>query len=458
MALTAYPGGGSDVVRISKDMPLQVDVNRPFDYVITVSNVALFNVANIRVTEMLPEGMKFVSADPHPEIEGNTLVWTLSSLEGQESKDINVTLTPTRTDCNKTCATMTYDMPACANISVVQPALEISKTAPEEVMVCDEIPMEIVVTNIGTGTVRDVIVDVPLGHGITSVENKNELFFNVGSLEPGESRQVEAITQPSLTGEFTHEATAKAGGGLIVSAVSRTKVTQPVLTITSSSPDLRYIGRSVGGEYTVANIGDTVALDTMINAKLPIGIQDVSASHGGIIQGDSATWSLGSLEPGEFQVVSIDFLATGAGDYAQTATATAYCAEDVTTETQTLVKGIPAILLEVVDISDPIEIGTNTTYVITATNQGSKTATNIRIACGLEEELEFVSATGPSEISHTNGVVVFEALETLEPQAQAAWRVTVRAVGIGDIRFKAVMNTDQLGREVMETEATHLYE
>ncbi len=38
------------------------------------------------------------------------------------------------------------------------------------------------------------------------------------------------------------------------------------------------------------------------------------------------------------------------------------------------------------------------------------------------------------------------------------WRVTVKAASVGDVRFKTVMNSDQLGsRPVEETEATTFY-
>ena len=54
--------------------------------------------------------------------------------------------------------------------------------------------------------------------------------------------------------------------------------------------------------------------------------------------------------------------------------------------------------------------------------------------------------------------VTFQPLPSLAPKAKATWRVTVKALKAGDVRFTAVMNTDQLTRPVQETEATHLYE
>jgi len=277
-------------------------------------------------------------------------------------------------------------------------------------------------------------------------------------LAPGETEVLEGVVRAEVTGKFVHEATAKSAEGIVVTAMSETLVTQPVLRITSSSPEMRHLGRPVTYDVTVTNVGDTAALDTMISSTLPIGIQDVSTSHSGIVQPENVTWSLGTLDIGESQSVSMSYFPTGEGEYSKTATATAYCADDVTALTSTMITGIPAILLEVGDISDPIELGTNTTYVITATNQGSLAGTNIRIACALEDEVEYVSSTGPTEGTHSNGIITFASLDKLPAQEKATWRVTVRALSPADVRFKVVMNTDQLGREVMETEATHLYE
>ena len=49
-------------------------------------------------------------------------------------------------------------------------------------------------------------------------------------------------------------------------------------------------------------------------------------------------------------------------------------------------------------------------------------------------------------------------MATLSGEAQAKWMVNVKAVSTGDKRFKTIMTTEQLGREVMETEATRFYE
>jgi uncharacterized repeat protein (TIGR01451 family) len=147
-----------------------------------------------------------------------------------------------------------------------------------------------------------------------------------------------------------------------------------------------------------------------------------------------------------------------AGTITNYVTAAATCAEGVRASVKTSVAGIPAVLLEVIDIDDPVEIGGQTTYVITATNQGSSPGTNISIVCTLEENEQYVSSSGATRGTLADDTVTFTPLRSLAPKAKATWRVVVKAVKAGDVRFKVTMNTDQITRPVQETEATHLYE
>ena len=145
------------------------------------------------------------------------------------------------------------------------------------------------------------------------------------------------------------------------------------------------------------------------------------------------------------------------GTYENTATAKAECASSVSASASTAVKGIAAILLEVIDVDDPIELGTNETYVITVTNQGTSAGTNIKIVCTLEDNVEYVSASGPTTANVKDSVVTFGPLPRLAPRAKATWRVVVKAVKAGDVRFKVTMTSDQLRRPVEETESTEMY-
>ena len=132
--------------------------------------------------------------------------------------------------------------------------------------------------------------------------------------------------------------------------------------------------------------------------------------------------------------------------------------ETVSDSCSTEIEGIPAILLEVIDVTDPVEVGQNTTYVITVTNQGSAPDRNVRVVATLPDQQSFVSATGATNVAANGKTITFAPVENLGVGQQAAWRIVVKADAAGDVRFRIEMTSDNLTSPVIETEATNLYE
>lgn len=123
----------------------------------------------------------------------------------------------------------------------------------------------------------------------------------------------------------------------------------------------------------------------------------------------------------------------------------------------TRVSGIPAVLLEVVDVDDPIEVGRTETYELSVVNQGSTALTNVVIVCALEDTQEFVSGTGVTTAQAQGHIITFAPLTMLPPKATAKWQVIVKALAAGDVRFSAELTSDQFKRPINETEATRQY-
>jgi uncharacterized repeat protein (TIGR01451 family) len=315
-----------------------------------------------------------------------------------------------------------------------------------------------VVTNTGTGMANNVKVVDNLPAGLMTVDGKKSVTLSAGNLAAGQSKQFSMTLKAEKTGKYFNSASAMADGGLKAQASTTTVVRQPVLVITKDGPNKRYLGRSVTFDITVTNKGDAPAQDTVIEDQVPSNSRFVSATGGGKLVGSKVVWELGTLAPGASRKMSITLMVDKASTVKNMAKATATCAEGVSASAQTVVEGIPAVLLEVIDIDDPVEIGNSTTYVITATNQGSSDGTGIKIVCTLEDNEQFVSAGGATNGRLSGNQVIFDSLPRLAPKAKATWRVVVKAVKAGDVRFKVTMNTDQIGRPVEETESTNLYE
>ena len=229
----------------------------------------------------------------------------------------------------------------------------------------------------------------------------------------------------------------------------------PSVSITKECPSIRYVGRNAEFKITVSNTGSGDAQNVVVTDRIPAGINFLSADNGGSRQGNNLVWRIGTLPAGKSVVLMSKFACNTIGDFTNTATVQ-YCASDEAS-CNLQVKGIPAILIECVDNPDPIEVGSNVTYTITVTNQGTAVGTNIRLACTLPPQEEFVSADGPTRGNGSGKSVTFDPLPSLAPKATATFRVVVKGASVGDVRFRVEMNSDQLTSPVMETESTNIY-
>ena len=129
----------------------------------------------------------------------------------------------------------------------------------------------------------------------------------------------------------------------------------------------------------------------------------------------------------------------------------------MTAAADTVIRGIPAILLEMVDDPDPIELGKTTTYTITVTNQGTAIDSNIKVVCTMEDTMGYESNSGATKGSVDGMTVTFEPLVSLAPKEKAQWKVVVKALKEGDVRFKVAINSDATTRPVEKSESTHFY-
>ena len=455
-----YPWTECGVIQLDKTVPKEVELNRTFDYFIKVTNLTDVKLTDILITEELSDNFSFTSASPAAREDVNKLVWDIRSLGPKASKLITVSGVATQADpLEHRTNVITPIIPALAAIRVVQPRLELTKTAPVEALLCEPIPVVFVVANSGTGSARNVKIVETLPAGLLTVDGNSKLVFDVGTLTEGQSQQFSAELRATKTGSYISKGVASSSTGLSAeSAETTTVVDMPVLTITNDGPQQEYLGRPLTYEIIVANNSTTPAKNTVIEDNIPEGVTSTEASTGAKLAGSKLIWELGTLAPNTFKKVRVSYLPTEAGTLTNRAIATAYCSEAVTASVKTLIAGISALALEVVDVDDPVKIGARTTYVISVTNQGSAAATNIRIACILEDNVQYVSSAGATAASAEERRVNFFPLSSLAPKARAAWRVVVRAVNPGDVRFKVVMNVDQLTRPVEETESTHLYE
>lgn len=458
--MMAFPTGEvrTSAVLLHQVMPKQVRRGEDFTYSYHVTNLTNVDLQNVVVSLDSTNNLEVKSSNPAASRSGNGMAWPLGTLGANETKIITLTGNASQVGTASDCIAVSYNNFLCATTNVVEPALALTKTATATALRCDPIMLRYVVRNTGSGPANDVVIADTLPVGLTLADGTREVRIPVGTLAAGESKAFEVRAEANRIGTFESPASASSGEMRAAAEKTTTVVTEPKLEISSVCGADQFLGRNFTHTYTVKNNGNGPANNAVATIAMPSGTTVVQVSDGGQVQGGRVVWNFGSLAAGQAREFSVKFAGSEARNYETTATVNAECANTVTDKCSTEIRGIPAILLEVVDLVDPVEVGGQTTYLITVTNQGSAPDFNVRVVATIPEESSFVSASGATGHAVSGRTVTFQPLPQLAVGGQAVWRVIVKADAEGDVRFRLEMTSDNLTRPVTETEATFFYD
>lgn len=442
-------------ISLEKTVPSQVAVGSDFEYRLVVRNTTNTTFRNVTVTEEFSPNFALSAAGPKASQLSNTqATWQISQLGPQQSQIIRIIGKAKTAGSIQGCSAVTFSPHLCTVVNATQASLRLVKAAPAEIGICDRIPIRFTVTNTGSSFARGVVIQ---DEGLRNTQGL-PLTLTVGDIPPGQARTVEAQLKPNRVGRFSSKAIATGAGGIRAEATSSTNITQPVLAITQDGPSRLMIGKDATFNITVTNKADCSAADTVVEQHLSPGTKVTGVSAGGQVNGNRVAWNLGTLGPNQSRRLSMTIQQTTAGVFTGIATAKSRCAQQVSAASRATAKGIPAILLEVMDATDPIEVGQDVTYVIKVTNQGTATGTNIVIKCGLEATMQYMGSEGATNANLVGNTVSFAPLARLAPKAAATYRVRIKATRNADARFTTSLTSDQISRPVTETEATNFYD
>lgn len=343
------------------------------------------------------------------------------------------------------------------DLGAAQPELRLVKAEPARASVCDPFELRLVVSNTGNLTATKVQVVDNLPAGWKTADNRVSLLLNAGDLPPGGSREFTYRISAAETGIYTNLAQADCAEGVTAAATAVTAIGAPVLALDCSAPGKMVAGRAFPVCLTLRNTGDAPEAKTIVTLPIPGDATLTSTTEGGVAADGRITWEIGPLAAGASRQLCASFAKIPLGPLKFAATAAPSCAKPAQTECETKIVGVPALLLEVVDKEDPVQVGENVTYEIRVMNQGFGQLTHIQVVCRRPASQEFVSSTGPSPARVQDDVITMEMLPTLEPKATVTWQVIMKAVKEDDARFKVELSADQYEKPIHEDESTRQY-
>lgn len=447
-------------VTIEKIAPREIQLNQPADFQLIVKNIGRVAANNVRVFDEIPAGAQLIEATPQPSRgSAGRIDWNLGTLQPGQEKRIKLKLKPTRPGEMGSVAQVTIAAQASMRTRVTKPEISIFHKSAPKVLIGDRVAFDIVVKNDGDGPANNVMIQEDLPPQLLFSEGYRELEYAIGTLAPGQSKNINLVLKAAEIGPFRNTMVVHADGDLNDQHSIDMEVIAPKLQLSADGPARRFLNRETEHTFSVRNAGTAKATNVELACQLPSGLKFLSTNNQGKYDPSSHAvfWSLAELA--EQMTASVELVTSpiepGSQDLKFEATADL---EQTAALTRPLaVQHLVDVFFDIDDVVDPIEVGADTSYKIRVVNQGTKTAANVILQVNFPNGIKPVSVDGNVANEIRGNQIAFSPITSMNPGDEISMTITATGQSAGD--HKVVVNLAADGRQanVAKQETTHVY-
>lgn len=399
-------------------------------YSIRVTNNGPSDATGVRLTDILPIGVTYVSNNQGADYNYGSGIWTIGDLANGTSKvlDINViinsgsagkTIVNTTTAAKGDQSDPTTAGDDLTETIIVQNGADVvlkkvvNNSTPN---IGETVTYTVTVTNKGTTLVTNLVVkdDLPAGLTFVSATPGKGVWttpnWTVGTLQPGEEGSIEIKALVGLD----------QGGNVLTNTVSNTQdqfdtnrtLDDPTETITVTNLDLAVVktvnnatpneGEIVRYTIRVTNNGASNATNVSLVDKLPVGVTYVSdVVSAGNYNNGSGLWTIGNLVNGAVATLTID-ARVNAGTYGTTITntTTAVKADQADSNPANNIGSVAIVPTAYIDLSLTKEVVGNVTnpavgdvitFEVRVMNDGPTKATGVEVVDLIPSGYKFIN-------------------------------------------------------------------
>lgn len=435
-----------------------INVGQPCELMLTVKNSGDANASDVVVDVFFPRTVRLTEASPKPATAQTSVVWKFPTLDAGEEREIHITMIPSQRGELAANANVRFSSAATTLLAVEEPMLKVAMKGPSEVMMGEPASHVVTVSNPGTGVAHNVTLEVTIPEGLQHPKGKR-LKMDLGSVNPGEQRSVRLSLTAVAGGSQNVGVIATSGTELRQTANAAVSVLAPSLNLAVDGPALRYVGRDARYSLKLTNDGQAVTNNVRAMYVVPKGFEYLYASRGGKYDESTrtVTWFVGSVAPKEAIDLSLKLKPIELGDFNHLARAVSEHGAIANAKAATRIEGTASLVLEVLDLDDPVEIGRETAYEVRVRNEGSKQAQNVGLSIELPNGVKLINIKGPTQHIAESGLVVFKALPALEPGKTAIFQIHIQGADEGNHRVRARLTSDSIQEPLTVEELTRFY-
>jgi uncharacterized repeat protein (TIGR01451 family) len=455
-------GAQAPQLLVEKVAPGEIQVGRPAIFEIRVQNVGTVAAKDVEIRDEIPQGTRLQSTKPQASqgAEGG-LVWKLGTLNPNQDVTVEMELMPTEEGEIGSVARVYFQAEASVRTKATRPLLAIETEAVDKVLKGEELTLKIKVSNPGTGIAENVVLEEHVPPGFRHPAGA-ELEYEVGNLAPNESRELTLILEAVHPGPLVNVITARGEPSLRTEHQRPVEVIASQLEVAVQGPTRRFLECEAVYNFSVRNPGTAPAKQVELAVEVPAGMKFVSGTNRAYYQEATRTvhWMLEEIPVQDGPPpVQLTLMPVEAGEHKIRLVSSDDSGAKAEVEQAVHVEGIVAMYFEVADLQDPIEVGGQTLYEIRVVNQGSKEATNVRLAAEIPAGLRAIAAEGPTQQAQAaqSNIVLFQPLPRLAAKADVTYRIRVEGVQPGDLRIRVQVATDEIETPITKEESTRVY-
>lgn len=446
---------------IEKVAPAEIQVHQNAKFKLVVRNVGQAAAAEVVVTDQIPSGAEFVNATPaatHRTSDGK-VQWVLGQLAPGEERSLELELRPTRPGEIGSVAQVTFSTQASARTRVTRPELSVEHFGPAKVLIGNQATLRFVVHNRGDGPATDVLLLERVPSQLKFNDEFRDLEYPIGTIPPGKSKEISLSLTAVEAGKFENLVMVTGGGGLEARHRIEMEVVAPKLDGQITGPSRRFLKREAAHTYSVGNSGTAPATNVDIVARLPRGVQFVSANNRGQYDpgSHSVYWSLAELSPGQSASVALTTLPIETGTHEIEFRTSADLKQNISNRQTLTIEHLVDVFFDIRDTTDPIEVGGNTSYRIRIVNQGTKPATEVRLEVQMADGVRPVRVDGDVRHDIQGQTVMFAPITSINPGEEIVLDIEAVGTAAGEHRVSANLHTRERDVNLTKQESTRVY-
>ena len=242
------------VVSIRVRVPATGAAGQDLEYRICIENESAAQAHHVTVRNPLPPFARFVRANPEPALKEPLLEWRLGTLDPGACREIVLVLQPTGEGDVVNCPRLQFEHGQCVTTQLDRPRLQLRKFGPAQATLYDNLTFRIEVSNPGSVAAGGVTVIDILDDGLEHASQQQGLKWDIGTLEPGQSRILEYQAIAKKAGRLCNKASVTSGN-LRQDTEHCVVVGEARIELHKRAPETRQANRSVTYQLMVVNPG-----------------------------------------------------------------------------------------------------------------------------------------------------------------------------------------------------------